>query len=99
MDAMTMSFDVPDPAVLERLARGGGSSSTWCPGSFRIVSARGGLARRGDAQPRGVSLARERDLLQASHSSTRTGRRSRWHAAGRPRLDSCTAAAWARARS
>jgi protein SCO1/2 len=65
MDAMTMSFDVPDPAVLERLAPGRQIEFDLevADGSFRIVAARAEGSTAGAARgPAVSSLAREAEV-------------------------------------
>jgi protein SCO1/2 len=63
MDAMTMSFDVPDPTVLERLAPGRQIEFDLelKEGSFRIVAARAEGAAGAVRSPSVSSMLRERD--------------------------------------
>jgi protein SCO1/2 len=68
MDAMTMSFDVPDPAVLERLAPGRRIEFDLevTKGSFRIVAARAeGSSMGAERAPEAASIARESDFAPA----------------------------------
>lgn len=77
MDAMTMSFDVPDPAVLERLAPGRKIEFDLevTKGSFRVIGARaqgaGGAVRSPAA---GVTLANESDPAPPFSLSDQTGK-------------------------
>jgi protein SCO1/2 len=67
MDAMTMSFDVPDPAVLDRLAAGQEIEFDLevKDKSFRIVGARAEGASGAVRGPSVSSMARERDPAPA----------------------------------
>lgn len=77
MDAMTMSFDVPDPAVLGRLAPGRRIEFDLevKKGSFRIVGARAYDSTMGaERAPTVASLAGERDLAPAFSLTDQDGK-------------------------